>query len=385
MDFSDNYPLGFSFIGLILKSPVIGFNDLRVWNLSNCGLTRPYYNLSASLPNLTWLDLSQNKLNLNDRYHKNKYFIGSPTVTYFNLAGNAMFKTPKRTLSTMRALETLNFDNNLLSGFTINLTHLPNLRNLSLQLNLIKSFSKRTMEQFNERDQKNNQSITIDLRQNPLLCTCNERDFVHWIQNAKTYNLHFRGIEDLQCLNSESNSVKIVEVDLGHMAIHCLSASVYVSISVTAAVLLSAIIVCSGTALYRKRWWFRYKYFIVTKMYKERQQQQEAQRNYEYDAFVSYNSRDELWITEELQPKLEDEFGLKLCLHERDFVLGGDIMEQITSSIENSRRTLLILSPNFLASTWCHWEMNLAHNRLLRTGQDVLMLAILSPMSQVGF
>ena len=123
----------------------------------------------------------------------------------------------------------------------------------------------------------------------------------------------------------------------------------------------------------------------VTKMYRERQQQEEAQRNYEYDAFVSYNSRDELWITEELQPKLEDEFGLKLCLHERDFVLGGDIMEQITSGIANNRKTLLIMSPNFLASTWCHWEMNLAHNRLLRTGQDVLMLAILSPMSQVGF
>ena len=232
---------------------------------------------------------------------------------------------------------------------------------------------------------KANQSIVFDLRHNPLLCTCNERDFVYWIQNAKTHNLYFREIEDTLCLNSESNIVRILEVDLGHMAIHCLSASVYVSISVTAAVLLSAIIVCSGIALYRKRWWFRYKYFIVAKMYKERQQQQEAQINYEYDAFVSYNSRDELWITEELQPKLEDEFGLKLCLHERDFVLGSDIMEQITSAIENSRKTLFILSPNFLASTWCHWEMNLAHNRLLRTGQDVLMLAILSPMSQVGF
>ena len=100
--------------------------------------------------------------------------------------------------------------------------------------------------------------------------------------------------------------------------------------------------VSSGIALYRKRWWFRYKYFIVSKMYKERQQQQEAQRNYEYDAFVSHNFRDELWITEELQSKLGDEFGLNLCLHEQDFVLGGDIIEQITSSIENGRKTLPI-------------------------------------------
>ena len=269
----------------------------------------------------------------------------------------------------------------------MNLTYLPNLKNLSLQSNLIKSFSKTMMEQFNELARKNNQSVTIDLQENILLCTCNERDFVRWIQNAKTTSFNFNGIEDLMCLNDKSNTMKILDVDNSwHMTIHCLSPSIYISISVTAAVLLAAMIVGCSAALYRKRWWFRYKYFIVAKMYKQRQQQrQEAQRNYEYDAFVCYNSRDELWITEELQPKLEDEFGLKLCLHERDFVLGGDIMEQITSGIENSRKTLLILSPNFLASNWCHWEMSLAYSRLGNTGQDVLMLAVLSPVSKVGF
>ena len=117
-------------------------------------------------------------------------------------------------------------------------------------------------------------------------------------------------------------------------------------------------------------------------MHKQHQQQQEAQRNYEYDAFVSYNSRDDLWITEELKPKLEDEFGLRLCLHQRDFVLGGNIMEQIVSSMDNSCKILLILSPNFLASDWCHWEMNIAHSRMVTRGTDVPMV-ILSPVSKV--
>ena len=197
MDFSHSYPMGFSSIGQMLMSPVTGFNDLRVFNFSNCGVTRPYHNLSASLQNVTWLDLSQNKLTLDDGYHKDEYFIGPPTVTYFNLAGNLIKQPPKRTLRTMHALETLNLDNNNLYAFSFSGTYLPNVRNISLQFNSIKSFSKMTMEQFNEHAQIANQSITIDLRQNPLLCTCNERDFVHWIQNAKTHNLHFRGIEDL--------------------------------------------------------------------------------------------------------------------------------------------------------------------------------------------
>ena len=386
MDISNSYPSWFpdDLTDLIVQSPITGFNNLKKVNLSGCGLTKPYFNLSASLPNLTSLDFSKNKLTL-EEYDGKKYLIGPPTVTNFNLAYNAIRKMPEDTLRTMEALEILDLEHNYLSELMINLTNLPNLRKLTLQRNYIKSISKNMMEQFNEHARKNDQRITIDLRENPLLCTCNERDFVHWIQNAKTHKLYFKGIKNVLCLNGDSNTVKILQVDLHQMAIHCLSASFYISISVTAAVLIAAMIVGFGVALYRKRWWLRYKYFLVSKMYQQHQQQQEAQRNYEYDAFVSYNSRDELWINEELQPKLEDEFGLKLCLHQRDFVLGGNIMEQITSSIENSRKTLLILSPNFLASTWCHWEMNLAHNHLLITGQDVLMLAILSPMSKAGF
>ena len=97
MDFSRNYPMGFSSVGQMLLLTVIGFNDLRVLNFSNCRVTRPYYNLSASLPNITWLDLSQNKLTLESGYPRKLYFIGPPTVTYFNLAGNSINQPPKRT------------------------------------------------------------------------------------------------------------------------------------------------------------------------------------------------------------------------------------------------------------------------------------------------
>ena len=383
MDFSFNYPFGFPDMDLALQAPITGFSNLKSVKLSGCGLAHPYHNFSASFPNLTSLDLSQNKLTL-EKYN-GKFFIGPPKVTNFNLANNAIRRTPQNTLRTMQSLRTLDLSNNLLSEFTMNLTHLPNLWFLRIEANGIKSLSKMMMEQFNEHARRRNKTVKINLRYNPLLCTCNELDFVRWIQEAKTHKLNIKSSGKITCLNWESKFMKILDVDLDYMTrIQCLSASLYISASVATGVLLTVIVVGFGMFLYRKRWWLKYKHYLITKMFKQRQQQQEAQRNYEYDAFVSYNSRDELWINEELQPKLEDEFGLRLCLHQRDFVLGGDIMEQITSGIENSRKTLLILSPNFLASTWCHWEMNLAHSRLGNTGQDVLMLAILSPMSKVG-
>ena len=43
-----------------------------------------------------------------------------------------------------------------------------------------------------------------------------------------------------------------------------------------------------------------------------------------YDAFVSYVSRneDEDFVYSTLYPKLEQEMGFRLCLHQRDFVIG---------------------------------------------------------------
>ena len=107
MDFSNNYPLGPPDIDLVLQSPVTGFNNLKEVKFSGCGLTRPYYNLWASFPNVTHLDFSNNKLTL-EKYDGEKYFVGSPTLRYLNLDGNAIRKTPQDTLRTMHALETLN-------------------------------------------------------------------------------------------------------------------------------------------------------------------------------------------------------------------------------------------------------------------------------------
>ena len=95
---------------------------------------------------------------------------------------------------------------------------------------------------------------------------------------------------------------------------------------------------------------------------------------------MSYNQRDQQWVDEVLQPKLEDELGLRLCLHHRDFRLGEVITEQILESVETSKKTLFVLSKSFLASTWCQFEMRMAQSRLFTSGKDVILLALLEPL-----
>ncbi|KAI2660652.1 Toll-like receptor 13 [Labeo rohita] len=104
-----------------------------------------------------------------------------------------------------------------------------------------------------------------------------------------------------------------------------------------------------------------------------------SKHQYRYDVFVSYSSKDEHWVIEELLPNLERRGPpfLRLCLHSRDFQLGQDIVENITDSIYASRRTLCLVSRNYLGSNWCSLEMQLATYRLQVEHRDILILVFL--------
>ncbi|XP_028979053.2 toll-like receptor 13, partial [Esox lucius] len=100
---------------------------------------------------------------------------------------------------------------------------------------------------------------------------------------------------------------------------------------------------------------------------------------YDYDTFVSYSGKDELWVVEELLPNLEQRGPpfLNLCLHSRDFQLGKDIVENITDSLYRSRHTLCLVSRHYLHSNWCSLELKLATARLQVEQRDILLLVFL--------
>jgi hypothetical protein len=100
------------------------------------------------------------------------------------------------------------------------------------------------------------------------------------------------------------------------------------------------------------------------------------QDGYTYDAFISYNQQDSDWVENVVQPLLE-RAGLRLCLPDRDFAIGVPRIINMENAVARSRRTLLILTPNWSDGQWSEFQGLLAQTGdPIGLGQRVLPVIV---------
>lgn len=76
---------------------------------------------------------------------------------------------------------------------------------------------------------------------------------------------------------------------------------------------------------------------------------------FEYDVFISYSHRDGDWVWDWLVPRLKQE-GLRICIDRECFEAGEPIVVAIERAVKTSRKTLLVLTPDYVASEWAESE-----------------------------
>jgi hypothetical protein len=92
-----------------------------------------------------------------------------------------------------------------------------------------------------------------------------------------------------------------------------------------------------------------------------------------FDAFLSYSAKDDAFVQQMLATNLE--YGsptYKLCLQHRDCPSGGGaygLSETISQAVDSSRRTVMIISPNFIKAEWCRFEYKSALHQLFGTSR----------------
>ncbi len=90
-------------------------------------------------------------------------------------------------------------------------------------------------------------------------------------------------------------------------------------------------------------------------MSRQNRNRQEPPDDFRYDAFISYSRKDGDWVRQTLLPRLEGE-GLRVCIDTRDFEVGAPSLVNMENAVEHSRKTLLVLTPAWVASQWTAFE-----------------------------
>ena len=96
-----------------------------------------------------------------------------------------------------------------------------------------------------------------------------------------------------------------------------------------------------------------------------------------YDAFISFSEDDGgSFVRSTLQPMLEDECGYTLSLHYREFLPGAPIVDSIINCIYDSRRIVVVVTPKFLKSEWCKFEVHQGLRRAIKRPNSLIVVML---------
>ncbi|XP_070708148.1 toll-like receptor 13 [Pempheris klunzingeri] len=216
----------------------------------------------------------------------------------------------------------------------------------------------------------------LDITENPLTCTCDNAWFKTWaIHNTQTQVSY---LYNLQCDN-DRRSPYLWQFDDKTCSYEQVSFTLFVTCSV-----MDLLFVCVCLAWHTQGPALRYLLLILRA--KLRGRRGAAGARFQYDAFISYSSKDEVWVMQQLVPNLERPAagapGLRVCLHHRDFRPGAAVLDNIEAAIYSSRHTICVMTRHFLQSEWCSVEFQLASMRFLCDGSDVLLLVFLEEIPE---
>ncbi|WAQ99152.1 TLR4-like protein [Mya arenaria] len=346
------------------------------------GFSRNYCN-AVGLTTLDWTKLENLQLDVN--------FLGSllansdranifdllPNLKVLNLSSNGITTLFSRTFHRLQKLRHLDLSFNNIENFDLNLKPLENLLIIDLQVNSVHTLKGNIIQQLEKNSKRLNTSFAVDLRNNSISYGCDNLLFLQWLakheHNFVGFNSYWFVADNSSILSSDD-----FKRDIEHLPKRCKTyVELIVICSISVAVFLSIVI---GGVIYKTRWKLRYLLFMSKQRYfgYRRLEDETLIENYKYDAFISYADENIRFVRDRIIPELERR-GLSLCIHQRDFLAGNDVTDNIINAIQCSKKTITILSNGFLRSKWCMYEFNMARMETIytREGRGCLVVAML--------
>ncbi|XP_036327382.1 protein toll-like [Rhagoletis pomonella] len=207
---------------------------------------------------------------------------------------------------------------------------------------------------------KNSTLKQLYLAENPWKCDCSGERMLRAVQ---AFHQRIPDVAQLFC--DDRGKQRLLDVDVAGI---CASNNPYIILESVFAV--ACFVILTSITLY-------YKYQLQVKVWLYSQKmciyfinERELDKEKTFDAFISYAHQEEYFVNQTLLPKLEKgNPKYRICTHERNWVGGAYITEQIVESVAQSRRTIIVLSQHFIESDWGRMEFRTAHQCSLNEGR----------------
>ncbi|XP_015216941.2 toll-like receptor 8 isoform X2 [Lepisosteus oculatus] len=353
-----------------------------------------YIRLFTNLLNLTHLDMSHNKLqNIPSAAYENF----PKTLTHLFLNNNKLnlFKWEK--LIYFECLEVLDLSNNKIESIAEHIANYTKmLRKLYLGNNKISRLSDGFLRGARSLSRlyldNNNLSLintstflsgpenylkTLSLKGNPFQCTCEIFDFLLWVEGTDI--VIPRLATDVTCATPERlKRNAVIGFDRQQCIIDGTSAILFLASSSIIAITVAVAI--TQHLFYWDVWYIFHYLKAKMKGYHYLKSTESI-----YDAFITYDTKDPVvsdWVLNHLRVQLEEN-GEKLfpiCLEERDWHPGAPVIDNLSQSIKQSRKTVFVLTEGYVKSGTFKIAFYLAHQRLLDDNTDVIVLVLLEPV-----
>lgn len=284
----------------------------------------------------------------------NEYYIN------LDLADNSISELPKIVnFTNYDNIKLMNFSSNNLA--TIDHELLPReLQYLSLRDNNIHYLTERTVDFLEKHINKSQFHMQLGL--NPFNCNCKAEFLLNFIDSHHGMRILDRNDVFIECSGGP------VQLANAYFEDFCTSIDKKLMPVIASVTTLFGLLALGGMIFaFNKQ---KILIYLYSKSWSRRFFNEEyIDKDKNYDAFISYSHEDRDYVEGTLLTGLEkatdSEFRYKVCVHSRDWNVGEDIPSQIFRSVEDSRKTIIVLSQNYIESKWSDMEFKAAHKKAL--------------------
>ncbi|XP_022664875.1 toll-like receptor Tollo isoform X3 [Varroa destructor] len=292
-------------------------------------------------------------------------------VTHLDFEGNVLKRYPTELAQYTHLKEIMLDGNNIDNIDELFINTPPNLQLLSLTGNRLEVLRPIT----------SNTSYRMALSHNPWTCDCSALEFKRFLLSNILNIPDYRSITCKNAYTVNGTDVSLLN-DIPDDIFCPPDVSAYLASVIALSIIFIVTLLIIALYYNNRQLIIAYVYINFYNVFVCLFSESDLDEDKKFDAFISYSSNDRdivMALLQELEKPQGDESSenlFKLCIHERDWLPGYNISWNIVNSVQNSRRTILVLSQDFLESLWFEVEFRTAYVQMMEDRINRLIVII---------